>query len=191
MIEDLRPNPAEIEFLTLAYNRFYNIFEEVMDDSFFEKDEWNRFSKIKEGFAIYSELLNYEPIGWAIEQMRKTRPPNEAEIGSDLFKTIRNIIIHFPFFESWDEVWFSKRIINWNKEGKSIDRFLKKCRGKETVKYRIWEEQKKKMTYLSVNFPQKYEDESKIYLKNILSEKEGVKFSFILMKNIIDTQILN
>ncbi len=33
-----------------------------MDDKFWEKDEWYRLSTIKEGFGIYSELLNYEPI---------------------------------------------------------------------------------------------------------------------------------
>jgi hypothetical protein len=189
MTENLRPNQAEIEFLTLAYNRFYNIYEEVMEDSFFEKDGWYRLSKTKEGFAVYSELLNYEPIKWVIEHMKKSRPPPEAEIGSDFFKAIRNIITHFPFFGSWDEICISKKIINWNKEGKSIDKFLKKYQGKETLKYRIWEERKKKMTYLSISFPQSYEEETKIFLKDLLSEKEGLKFSFILMKKVLDTQI--
>jgi len=44
------------------------------------------------------------------------------------------------------------------------------------------------MTYLSIKFPKKYDD-SKIYLKEFLTEKEGLKFSFILMKQIIDTQV--
>ncbi|HUU16975.1 MAG TPA: hypothetical protein VMW72_07495 [Sedimentisphaerales bacterium] len=123
MENELRPNKAELEFLTLAYNRFYDIFEEIMDDSFWEKDSWYRFSKSKEGFAVYSELLNYEPIKWIIEHIKKVRPPLEAEIGSELFKVIRNIINHFPFFNIWDDVWISKSIVNWNKEGQSIDRY--------------------------------------------------------------------
>jgi hypothetical protein len=45
------------------------------------------------------------------------------------------------------------------------------------------------MTYLSVNFPKKYLEDNKIYLKEILSEQEGVKFSFILMRKILDSQI--
>jgi len=118
------PNKAEAEFLTLAYNRFYDIFEKVFDDTFWEKDEWARFSKIKEAFSIYSELLNYEPIKLVIEQLKTSRPPMEAEIGSELFKFIRNLISHFPFFNSWNEVWFDKLIINWNRKGQSIDRFL-------------------------------------------------------------------
>ena len=51
------------------------------------------------------------------------------------------------------------------------------------------ESEKKKMTYLSINFPKKYDNKTKIYLREMLSEKEGIKFSFILMKKIIDTQV--
>jgi len=160
-----------------------------MDDYFWEKDDWYRFSKTKDGFTVYSELLNYEPIKWVIEHIKKARPPMEAEIGSELFKTIRNIINHFPFFNCWNEVWINKSIVNWHKERQSIDQFIEKYKGKDIVKYRFWEAEKKKMTYLSINFPSTYNDNDKIFLKDILSEKEGVKFSFILMKQILDTQI--
>ncbi len=189
MGNELRPNKAEQEFLTLAYNRFYDIFEEAMNDSFWGKDSWYRFSKTKDGFTVYSELLNYEPIKWVIEHIKKSRPPMEAEIGGELFKIIRNIVNHFPFFSSWDDAWINKSIINWHKETQSIDKFFEKYKGKEVVKYRFWEAEKKKMTYLSINFPSTYNYDDKIFLKDILSEKEGVKFSFILMKRILDTQV--
>lgn len=189
MSQEFRPNKSEIKFLTLAYNRFYDIFEEVMEDEFWEKDSWHRYSKVKDGFAVYTELLNYEPLGWVIDHIKKNRPPMEAEIGSDLFKFIRNVIIHFPFFEKWDEVWVSEEIVNWDREGLSIDKFLNKYAGKEEVKYRFWEADKKKMTYLSINFPEEYGDSKKVYLKDVLAEKEGIKFSFILMKKILDTQV--
>jgi hypothetical protein len=187
-VNNLKPNDSEKEFLTLAYNRFYDLFEEVINDSFWKKRKVYRFTRIKDGFATYSELLNYEPLKWVIEQVKEKRPPMEAEIGSELFKFVRNVISHFPFFDSWDEVWIKKSLINWNKNGLTIDKFLNKYSGKETIKYRFWEKEKNKMTYLSINFPQEYNDE-KIFLKNILTEKEGVKFSFILMKQILETQV--
>ena len=59
MTEELRPNSAETQFLNLAYNRFYDIFEEAMDDSFWSKTDWERFSKIKEVFAIMSVRFNF------------------------------------------------------------------------------------------------------------------------------------
>ncbi|MBD3262661.1 MAG: hypothetical protein GF334_13495, partial [Candidatus Altiarchaeales archaeon] len=125
-MNELRPNAAEKDFLRIAYNRFYDIFEESIEDSFWSEDAWYRLSKIKDAFGIYSELLNYEPIKVAIEHIRDSRPPMEAEIGSELFKCIRNVMIHMPFFDRWDDIWITKNIINWYKEGQSIDRFLKK-----------------------------------------------------------------
>lgn len=190
MDKKLRPNKAEKDFLILAYNRFYDIFEEMMEDSFWEHDEWYRFCKIKDAFTVYSELLNYEPIKFVIDWMKDGgRPPMEGEISENLFKFIRNVIIHFPFFESWNQIWVNKSIVNWNKGGQSVDKFLKEYSGKKEIEYRIWEAKKKKMTYLSINFPGKYNLNNKIFLKNIISEIDGIKFCIILMKGILDTQI--
>lgn len=189
MKDDERPSKSEVEFLTLAYNRFYDIFEECLEEEFWDKDCYYRFYTIKDAFLVYSELLNYEPIRWVIQEMKKKRPPLESEIGSDLFKFIRNVFSHFPFFRCWEDVWISKSLINWQKEGKSIDRFLEKNAGKPKVKYRLWEKKTRKMTYLSISFPCEYDKDVKIYLKDILSEKDGVKFALILMKKIIDTQV--
>ncbi len=180
---------AELGFLNLAYNRFYDIFEKVMSDSFWQRDGWYRFSRAKDGFAIYSELLHYEPIKCVLEELKKSRPPMEAEIAGDLFRFIRNVVLHFPFFDSWEQVWVNKSIINWCSEGKSIDNFLRSYTGKDPVKYRFWEADKKRMTYLSITFPRTYADDTQVFLKDILTEAEGVKFAFVLMRQVIDTQV--
>jgi hypothetical protein len=189
-VNELKPNKTELEFLTLAYNRFYDLYDEIMDDEFFAKNEWERYSKIKQAFDIYNEVLNYEPLKHVIEQLKTARPPMESEIGGELFRFVRNVISHFPYFNSWNSVWIKKTIVNWNKEGLTIDKFLIKYEGHQQVKYRFWEEQEKRMTYLKICFPQYYSNDSKIYLKDIISEKEGVKFSFILMRTIMDTQVI-
>jgi hypothetical protein len=190
MSSDLKPNTAELSFLNLAYNRFYDIFAEVMTDAFWQKDGWYRFSRAKDGFAIYAELLHYEPIKWDLEELKKSRPPMEAEIAGDLFRFIRNVVLHFPFFESWDQVWISKQIVNWCSEGKSIDQFLRSYAGKGPVKYRFWQSDNKRMTYLSITFPPEYSDDSRVFLKDVLTEAEGVKFAFILMRQVLDTQVI-
>jgi hypothetical protein len=189
MDNEIRPTEAEKKLLTLAYNKFYDIFEEIFTDSFWEKDDYYRFSKTKDAFSIYTELLDYPPIKWVIEYLKKKRPPMEAEIASELFAFVRNILVHFPFFQSWGEVWIDKGIVNWYREGQSIDKFLDKYEKHELVKYRFWEAAKKKMTYITMSFPEGYTKGSKIFLKDILSEKDGVKFSLILMRKVIDTQI--
>jgi hypothetical protein len=183
-----KTNNAEELFLNLAYNRFYDLFKEVMEDRFWELGAWQRFSIISQGFAVYAEVLNYETMGYVVDAIKAKRPPMEAEIGSNLFKFIRNVLVHFPFFETWEDVWVNKPLVNWNKEDQSIDKFLTKYQGSSVVKYRFWEEDKKQMTYLSISFPKLY-SENKIYLKDIISEKEGCKFAFIMMKNILNTQV--
>jgi hypothetical protein len=120
----LRPTQQEIAFLTKAYNFFYDIQDEAADDSFWAKDSYYRFSRVRDAFMLYSEILEYEPIGWFLETLKKHRPPMEAELSKEFFQFVRNLLIHFPFFKSWDEVVFSKRLINWSKPGRTIDKFL-------------------------------------------------------------------
>lgn len=190
MPNEIRPNRNESAFLNLAYNRFYDIFEEVFKEEFWKRDPYYRFMKIKNAFEVYSEIMNYEPVKWVIDSMKENRPPMESELGGVLFKSIRNILSHFPFFDSWEEVWINASIINWYRNGQSVDKFFRKYSGIKEVKYRIWEPGNKKMTYVTIRMPEQY-NEQKIFLDDIISEKDGVKFCFVLMRKIIDTQVDN
>ena len=185
---EMRPNKSEELFLTLGYNRFYDLFDEIMADGFWEKEKWYRFSIVSNIFAVYAEILAYEPFKYVLEAVKKQRPPMESEIGGPLFKFVRNILAHFPVFETWDDVWVSKELVNWQREGLTVDRFLKKYAGHGEVKYRFWEADKKRMTYMSIRFPEEY-GSNKIYLKDIISEKDGVRFSVIMMRRILNTQV--
>lgn len=114
----------------------------------------------------------------------------EAEISKDLLKFIRNIFAHFPLFTFWNEVWINKELANWSKNNGYINSFLQKYSGHEQVKYRIWISKQSKMVYIDINFPIIY-DESKIFLKDIISEKEGVIFLCYIMKKVLDSQLVN
>lgn len=122
------------------------------------------------------------------------RPHLEGIIADDLFSFIRNLLLHFPIFDTWDEVYINKNLATWSKAGQ-IDKFLTnsikiKIDGRGILKYRIWEEKKKKMTYFTINFPENYDDNN-IYLRDILSEEVGMKFCMALMKEVLDTQVEN
>lgn len=192
-IEELKPNEKEREVLSLFYNRFYDLYEEVVNDDFINKDSKIRFYKLRESFSIYKELLSYKPIKEYIKWMKKGgRPHFEGIIADDLFSFIRNLLLHFPIFDTWDEVYINKNLATWSKVGQ-IDKFLtnsikKKIDGRGTVKYRIWEEKRKKMTYFTINFPENYNNNN-IYLKDILSEEVGMKFCMALMREILDAQV--
>jgi len=192
-IEELKPNEKEREVLSLFYNRFYNLYDEIINDDFINKDARIRFYNLRESFSIYKELLSYEPIKEYINWMKKGgRPYFEGIIADDLFSFIRNLLLHFPIFDTWDEVYINKNLATWSKVGQ-IDKFLaesikEQIDGKGTIKYRIWEEKKKTMTYFCINFPEKYND-TNIYLKDIISEEVGMKFCIALMRTVLDTQV--
>ena len=187
-----KPNEKEKIALGLFYKRFYDLYEELSNDNFFKNKSSYRFYMIREIFSVYKELLGYKPIQYHIELIKKTRPPLEGIIVNDLFSFIRNLLLHFPIFDNWDDVYISKDLATWNKAG-TIHRFLEKSskikiNDKGTIKYRIWEKSKKLMTHISINFPEEYTD-NKIFLKDIVSEKEGIKLCISFMKEILDVQV--
>jgi hypothetical protein len=188
--DNLKPNKAELEFLNLAYNRFYDLSDEIMEDSFWLISDFERLAKVKDCFLIYTEILNYEPVQWTLQRLEKERPIIEAKIGKEYFSFIRNLLVHFPFFSKWDDIYFNRELINWCSKDKSIDKFLCEYDMQEPIKYRIWNFEKKSFTYVTIGFPQNYKANNKIMLSEMLPEEEGTIFSVAFMRRIIDMQVL-
>lgn len=57
-METVCPNEKELEVLSLFYDRFYDLFEEIVNDDFISEDAEMRFFKLREAFSIYKELLS-------------------------------------------------------------------------------------------------------------------------------------
>lgn len=188
MENEIRPNKNELEFLNDSYNAFLDIYDEVREDSFWDNTPYYRLSKVRDAVLIYSEILEYEPVKWYIYTLRKIRPPM-AELSKDYIEFIRNVLVHFPFYNTWDTVKISKELINWSKPGRSIDKFLHKYSGHSEIKFRMWDKRKKTFAYVSVTFPPKYDSAIGIYLKDIMPEKEGFIFVMSLMKSVMMSQI--
>jgi len=179
---------AEELFLNLSYNKFLDIYSEAFNQEFWEQSPQYRLSKICQAFSIYSEIINHEPFEGVLSWLSKYRPPMESEISGPLFKFIRNVFAHFPFYDTWDEVWISKNLVNWRYPNQSIDKFIKKFTGKPEVQYRFKEKYKTGFTYVTINFPKTYNNE-KIFLKDMIKEEEGVKFALVMMIRVLNTQI--
>lgn len=186
----LSTDSKEYEFLNRATNRFMDLFEEINNSSFMSNSPEIRLYKLKDLFGVYTELLSYQPIKDHIDFIEKTRPSMESVISSELIKFIRNTLVHFPFFTTWDEIYISKQLINWNSEGRSIDRFLKKYQGHEDVLYRFQERISGNWRYPTIKFPQTYNDD-KIYLKDMITEEDGVLLCAVLMYNVVSSQIIH
>lgn len=176
-------------FLEFAFRRLKTIRKEICfkNSSFWQKDSYYRFARIKEAFVLFTEISSHK-------SMRLF--PNLYDekflfpfLTNEVFRFVRNVISHFPLFDSWDDVWISKSLINWNKAGQSIDKFLKNNVGKETLGYAYKEENEDKSlfpTMVDFNFPKSYDENSKIYLKEMISEKDGIIFSIRIMVFIIE-----
>lgn len=187
MNDCIHPTQDEVEFLNLSFNRFLDLFDEIMTEKFWEAKPNHRFFRTKELFAVYSELLKYPPVQSVIDANKR---PNHSDVGRDLFKLIRHILMHFPFFEKWDDVWIKQSLVNlYSTRPQFIDKYLSRNEGKSQLKYRFWEEKKKRMTYIAITFPKGYTQGQKIFLKDILPEKDGVKFSAIFMWDILKLQV--
>jgi hypothetical protein len=180
------PTKDEEVFLNIGYSRFLDLYDETMTDSFWCKKPATRLHTIKDVFSVYTELIQYEPLKFLLENNPR---PHYQMVGKDLMKFIRNILFHFPFYAEWSDIVFSKSLIlTFDTNNSSIDRFLSKSQS-EKIKYRFWEERIKKMTYIVVKIPTCYRSGSTVYLKDIVSEKDGVKFCLIFMRDVLMSQV--
>lgn len=191
---EIKPNKKEKIVLELFYDRFYNLHEELSQERFFKEKPTYRFYKIREIFSVYKELLGYEPIQYHIKCVKNgARPPLEGLIVDDLFSFVRNLLLHFPIFDNWEDVYINKDLATWNKAG-TIHKFLLKSSkikidDSGVIKYRIWEKRKKLMTYIQFHLPEEYNDNSKIFLNDIISEIDGIKLCISFMKQVLDIQV--
>jgi hypothetical protein len=184
-----RPNKNEILFLNHSYDFFLDIYKEIFDKTFWENNSYYRFNRIRDAFLVYSEVLDYQPVDSFLESLKKVRPPMEAELSKDYLLFIRNLLIHFPFYKSWDDIKFTKELINWSEPGKTIDKFLSKYAGHSEVKYRMWNFKTKDFTYVSINFHPLYIENIEIKLIDFMPEKEGILFVMSLMHHVLMSQV--
>jgi len=182
-MSDLKPNPAEQAFLNLAYGRFIDLFKEIESKTFWGESPLHRFQRIKDIFAVYSELIQYEPLQYILDAKGKARPV-EQELGERLFSFVRHLLAHFPLFDSWDSVTINQQLATWERKGQ-IHKFLTEFEGKPEIKYRFYDPTTKEMIYVTINFPADYSKDSPILLNSILTEREGVRFSIRLMLGIL------
>lgn len=62
----------------------------------------------------------------------------DSEIKLEIFSIIRNILVHFPIFKNWDEIYINYDIVTWNKPKYSkIVNFFNKYKGRK-ISYKIY-----------------------------------------------------
>jgi hypothetical protein len=183
-----RPNKKELIFLNLAYNKFYDLCKKLKKEKKTLSSE-EKLIYLKNIFQIYNECLRYEPIGYFIKYLEKTRPPGEVVV-LEYLKVIRHIFVHFPFFDKWDDMYITRDLIIWSDVNSNIDSFLLKNEGREKYEWRIWDGNKKEMKYgYVIKFPQNYSKNSKFYIKDSIDEDKGIEISLLMIKKVLESQV--
>lgn len=180
------PTKDEEIFLKIGYNRFLDLYDDIMAENFWRRKPETRLHIIKDVFGVYTELIQYEPLKYILENHPG---PHYQTVGKDLMKFIRNILLHFPFYTKWSDIAFSKSLVlTFDVNNSSIHKFLSKSHSNE-IKYRFWEEKPRKLTYVTVSFPAEYQAGEEVYLKNIVPEKDGIKFCLMFMRGVLMSQV--
>jgi hypothetical protein len=174
-------------FLQLSYEAFYEIFNEVFTERFWEQNSEYRFNKIKNAICIYAELLNYKPLKAVSTSIASVQGKVGSLLVNDMFTVIRHLLSHFPFFSTWDEVYFSKTLVTWERSGQ-IHRFFEKHNGGESVQYAYREKTKNEDTHVIISLPSHYSNDETIYLKDIIPEENGMKFCINKMSEVLSSQ---
>lgn len=182
---DIHPTKAEVRVLEIGYNRFLDLYEEIMHENFRKKRPSTRLAKVKDLCSIYSELIKYAPLEFLLENAER---PNYKLIGKELINFLRNLLLHFPYYESWSQIGFDKALITTMEASGSIDKFLTR-KHPEELKYRFWEPAKKRMTYIEVHLNTAYSEGKFVWLEEMVSERDGVRFLAIFMKDVLMTQV--
>jgi hypothetical protein len=182
---EIHPTSEELRLLKIGYSRFLDLYTEIIDDEFLKKHAGYRLRGIKDICTVYTELLKYPPLADVF--VTETRQ-NYSLIGKEFILFLRNVLLHFPYFEKWSEIGFDQSLITTFERTGSIDKFLSKNHP-GNLKYRFWNADVKKMTYVQVHLDTKYNEGEFVKLADIISERDGIKFLCIFMKDILMTQV--
>lgn len=185
---NIPPNDGELEFLTLAYDAFYDAYNQYSSGVGLTGKQ--KFALITRILSLYSECLQYEPIKAHVKYVEENRPPGEATVYRYL-EMIRHILVHFNFYHEWNEVKFNRNLITWLNKHSRIDKFLSDFDGHDLYKWRIWDPSEKRMSYgYEIRFPDGYLSGKDIYLKDLIDEENGINFSLMMIKEILDSHVV-
>jgi len=152
-------------------------------------DEYEKFDIIKSASELINELLEDKKTNEKFTSLILESKINgaDAKLKLETFNMIRNLISHFPFFKSWEEVIITKEILMWNNpSGQSIVKYFSSPEPRN-ISYKIytrgpydsWDEKKT----ISILIPT-FIEEKVIILSKFISA-ENVLWTFCLIDSLL------
>jgi len=165
------PKAEQAEFLNLAFTRYIHLVFALQTPKEPLTPE-QRFYYLKELISIYNELEVYPIIK---NTLLSIEPINPVSKFGPIFKTIRNLLAHFPFFYSWDEVKFNKDLVTcMSTKNSSINTYFSSNDHPQFF-FRFINQKTGNISEGKIISPKGYINNETIYLRDILSIDDGVK----------------
>ena len=113
------PKKEQIAFLNLSYSRYFQLIERFKG----ALNDHQKFLTLKELISLFNEVDSYKPL----KDTLKSAPTGSflKKFGL-LFKALRNLLLHFPFYDNWNDVVFNREIVLcMEPTNSSIDKYFK------------------------------------------------------------------
>lgn len=138
-------------------------------------DDSEKFELLKKISILFNELLKDAENRSLFKDMLSSAAidKEQFEAKSSTFSMIRNLLVHFPMFEAWENIFITKTLLNWgsgsNNRAGSIENYFLKNSGK-TLEFSIYtrsDYQFDKTRYFKISVPhiKKYKP---CYIKDFL-----------------------
>lgn len=169
------------EFATRIRENMSCIVNPILYSSYDINSDYHReqFNIVKETCVLINELLSFADVKNKIIDMAvstTTDIHNKSDVNAkyDTFGMLRNLFIHFPIFNSWNEVYINKQLLTWNNpKNSSILNYFKKYHGKRLV-YNIYTKYQEEDDWhigctIDIAIPNDIPEEEKLYLNDFMS----------------------
>ena len=167
-----------------------NGIRDIMNSIFMPNMDTNEdFEKIKL-LALYTdELLNDKKIKKQYEKQLSYSEPNEEmrEVKLKTFSMIRNVLIHFPYYKKWSEVYITPEMLTWNKSWSTIKKYFDDNKGKN-IHYSVYVRETyggwKHSQEVDLTVPE-LKANTKLYLKDFISINDVI-WTFCLIDSMLE-----
>lgn len=104
-------------------------------------DDAEKFTLLRKISILFNELLGDKDNKLSFNELLSSTvvDKEQFEAKSSTFLMIRHLLVHFPIFETWDSIFITKNLLNWNNDNRkgAIEKYFSKYSGK-TLKFSIY-----------------------------------------------------
>ena len=139
--------------------------------------------KLRKISSLINELLEDDKLKDEFEKSIKSKADEAIKI--KFFNIIRHILVHFPIYESWDDIYLNKEIVQWNRCKKGeIEKFFSGDNVSRKFSYTVYAlraNSYEKSSTIDVEIPS---IEDGFYLKELISKRD-FKTTCYLIDNLL------